>query len=310
MTRTRVLYVGGLPRSGSTLTDLLLHHLPGHVGVGELHYIWRNCVVHNGLCSCGQRFSGCDFWQRVGKAAYGGWDAVDAKHVQRLQGHIDATSAIPWLLAPRRPRRFQDRLEEYSSLLDKLYRAVIEISGAEIVVDSSKRPSMAYVLRQMPSIDLRIAHITRDPRGVAYSFSKHVPLRTGVALKEEMPRSKPRKVARRWVSVNALIAALARLGVDTVHVRYEDLVADPRHALGRILAVEGVEPAAHDFDFLTADGVVVPPTHAVAAGRIRLQTGVMPLRLDEAWRHEMPASTRRLVSAMTLASRLRYGYRS
>ena len=36
----RLLYVGGVPRSGSTLADMMIGQLPGHVGVGELYYLW------------------------------------------------------------------------------------------------------------------------------------------------------------------------------------------------------------------------------------------------------------------------------
>ncbi len=305
----KVLYVGGLPRSGSTLADLLLHHLPGHLGVGELFYLWRNCVVHDGLCSCGERFSQCDFWQAVGKEAYGGWDRVDVGEMLRLQGVVDKTSAIPLLLARRRPRSFQRALDRYTSQLEQLYRAITTVSGEDIVVDSSKRPSMAFILSSMPSIDLRVAHVVRDPRGVAFSFGKHVALDPGVALKGEMPRSSARKVARRWVTVNATVAALARTGVPLVRTRYEDLVTSPRDELQRILAIEEIALDDEGFEFLRPDGVVVPSTHSVASGRVRFQTGVVPLRVDGAWRREMAPADRRLVTCMTAMTRRKYGYR-
>jgi hypothetical protein len=303
-----VLYVGGLPRSGSTLTDLLLHHLEGHVGVGELFYLWRNCVIHDGLCACGERFSVCPFWLAVGQVAYGGWDQIDPHEAIRLQAIVDTTAAVPLLVSPWRPRRFTDALVAYTAMLSRLYLAITEVSGAGIVVDSSKRSSMAFVLRLMPDIDLRVVQVVRDPRGVAFSFDKLVPLEPGVALKEQMPRSKPRKVGRRWVTVNASVAALARFGVPLVRVRYEDLVQDPRVELERILVMEGIDPAGQDFSFLTPDGVVVPRTHAIASGRIRLQQGVVPLVADNAWRATMPARSRRLVSAITALTRRRYGY--
>ena len=50
-TSRRVLYVGGLPRSGSTLLDLLLHQLPGHVGVGEIYYLWNDSLLHDAPCA-------------------------------------------------------------------------------------------------------------------------------------------------------------------------------------------------------------------------------------------------------------------
>lgn len=304
----RVLYVGGLPRSGSTLTDLLLHHLPGHIGVGELFYLWRNCVVEDGLCSCGDRFSRCDFWQAVGDEAYGGWDNVDVADVLAWQATVDTTSAIPRMLALPRAGDFGQTLARYTEVLALLYRAIRRVSGKDVVVDSSKRPSLAFILRGMPSIALDVVQVVRDPRGVAYSFGKHVALEPGVALKAEMPRSSARKVARRWVTVNAAIASLARLGVPLVRIRYEDLVLQPERELRRVLALEHADPDAGGLDFLTPEGVVIPATHSIASGRIRLQTGVIPLRLDDAWRTAMPARDQRLVGAITALSRRRYGY--
>ncbi|MFC4783456.1 sulfotransferase [Nocardioides sp. MAHUQ-72] len=306
--RLQVLYVGGMPRSGSTLTDLMLHQLPGHVGVGELFYLWRNGLAHDGLCACSQPFSGCPFWSEVGRVAFGGWESVDAEHVMRLQEQVDRTSRIPWLLSPWRPRVFAAELEEYAGILRRLYAAIVTVSGQQVVVDSSKRPSLAYVLRSMPDVDLAVAHVVRDPRGVAFSFAKHVALPAGAALRSEMPRSTTRKVSRRWVSVNALIAGLRRVGVPVVRVRYEDLVAAPDRELRRVLALTGQDAPESTFDYVTPEGITVPRTHVVAGGRIRLASGTMPLRLDEQWQRDMPSRSRRLVEVMTAPVRWKYGY--
>jgi hypothetical protein len=304
----RVLYVGGMPRSGSTLTDLLLHQLPGHIGVGELFYLWRNGLAHDGLCACSAPFSTCPFWSEVGRVAFGGWDRIDAEHVMRLQDRVDRTARIPLLLSPRRPRRFAADLAEYTDILRRLYTAIAAVSGQDVVVDSSKRPSMAYILRTMPDVDLRVVHVVRDPRGVAFSFAKHVQLPAGAALGSEMPRSTARKVSRRWVSVNAMIAGLRRVGVPVTRIRYEDLVARPDRELRRVLDLMGEDAPQGAFDHLAVSGVPVPRTHVVAGGRIRLINGTMPLRLDEQWQHDMPDGSRRLVEVMTAPVRSRYGY--
>ncbi len=231
----RVLYVGGMPRSGSTLTDLMLHQLPDHIGIGELFYLWRNGLAHDGLCACSASFSECPFWSEVGRVAFGGWDRTDPDHVMRLQEQVDRTSRLPLLISPVRPRRFPARLEEYSEILRRLYSGIVTVSGQSVVVDSSKRPSLAYILRTMPDVDLNVVHVVRDPRGVAFSFAKHVALPAGAALRSEMPRSTTRKVSRRWVSVNLLIAGLRHLGVPVTRVRYEDLVAEPQRELRKVL---------------------------------------------------------------------------
>ena len=58
--------------------------------------------------------------------------------------------------------------------LERLYRAIAVVGDTRVIVDSSKAPSTAFVLRAMPVLDLRLVHLIRDSRGVAYSWNKKV----------------------------------------------------------------------------------------------------------------------------------------
>jgi hypothetical protein len=259
----RLLYVGGVPRSGSTLADLMIGQLPGHVGVGELYYLWTDGPRHNVCCACGAFFADCPFWREVGSKAYGGWP---------------------------------------DSLVDEM---IAETSGAQVVVDSSKRPSLAFALRRAPGVDLAVAHVVRDPRGVAYSWRKKVP--DGATHRGDMPQWSTATVSRRWITVNASIAALRRFGVRSTRVRYEDLVADPVGELTRIAALQGMHVGG--LDFLRDGGIWPAATHTIAGSRIRHSKDVLPLRLDEEWRTRLPAAQQRAVTIATSLSRWRYGYR-
>ena len=304
----QVLYVGGMPRSGSTLIDLALGQLPGHVAVGELFYLWTAGVERNLKCGCGEHFDDCPFWREVGERAFDGWGQVDLAEVNRLRARVDATRALPSLLRPGRDLDFARDLDAYSDILRRLYRAILDVSGATFVVDSSKRPSLAYVLEQAADIDLRIAHVVRDPRGVAFSWQKTVKLPEGNTAKTHMPKWSPAKTSRRWVTVNALVGRVARR-VPSVTIRYEDFVDNPRRELLRVAALTGVSDVPGALDFLTDDGLQPAAHHTVQGGRIRFQEGPITLRADEQWRREMPARDRRLVSSATWPSRTRYHYR-
>ena len=39
-------------------------------------------------------------------------------------------------------------------------------------MDASKHASLAFCLRTEPAIDLRVMHLVRDPRAVAYSWTR------------------------------------------------------------------------------------------------------------------------------------------
>jgi len=63
--RVRVVLIVGGQRSGSTLIARIIGESPGAVALGELWYLWQRSVVEDRLCGCGNRFSRCEFWQRV-----------------------------------------------------------------------------------------------------------------------------------------------------------------------------------------------------------------------------------------------------
>lgn len=305
-----VLYVCGMPRSGSTLLDLMLGQFVGHCDVGELFYLWQSGVERNFRCACGEHFDACPFWGEVGRRAYGGWSQIDVADVRALQRRVDATAKIPLIVNPGMSTAFRRDLDRYIELLTPLYRAVAEVSGARVVVDSTKRPSLAYILARAPQVDLRLVHVLRDPRGVAYSWSQVVELPEGTSTKGRMNQRSARLTARRWVTVNAMVAALGRRGVPRVTVRYEDLVRDPRGELGRIAALTAdVTGVVDPLEFLRDNEFEQAGSHAVAGGRIRMRSGPITLALDEKWRREYAPGPRRLVGAMTWPLRRRYGYR-
>jgi hypothetical protein len=229
--------------------------------------------------------------------------------VLALQAGVDRTSRVPAILAARHLPGFRRRLDEYTGILTALYAAIRTVSGAEVVVDSTKRPSLAYILRRAPGVDLRLVHVVRDPRGVVYSWTKQVRLPEGAAPQPYMNRRSPRQISRRWVTVTLMTAMLRRLGVPTVVVRYEDLVREPDAALRRIAALSTGGPEPDLSTILTSAGLRVGESHSVAGGRVRMRTGPMALRLDEEWRTALPASLRRFVSAATWPVRRRFGYR-
>jgi len=48
--------------------------------------------------------------------------------------------------------------------------------------------------------------------------------------------------------------------------------------------------------------------HTVAGNPVRMQSGPLKLRVDDAWRAAMPAGDRRLVTLLTFPLLARYGY--
>jgi hypothetical protein len=301
-----VCYLGAIGRSGSTLVSRVLGSLPGAVSVGELCWIWTYGVLRNRTCGCGQPFLECPFWTGVGQRAFGGWDGVDAGRANDLRRSVTRHRRTPELLV-RPVGRFAHDVDEYVGLLGPLYRAISAESGGAVVIDNSKQPEVALVARQARGVDLRVLHLVRRSHGVAYSWTKHV----ARADKDgrEMLRKSPAKVCAGWLSDNALFETMGRTGSPRLLVRYEDFVSAPRDATRDIAAFLDLAVTEEELPFEGPTSVRLATDHSVWGNPMRLQTGAIPLRPDEAWREGLSARDRRVVTALTWPGLLRYGYR-
>lgn len=306
----KVLYIGGYGRSGSTLLERMLGRVPGFWPVGELVHLWRRGLIGDERCGCGASFSSCPVWGRVGERAFGGWDSVDGEAMADLQREVDRNRFIPAMISPGLRPAYRESLGRYQAILEGVYGAIRDgatTGGGGVVVDSSKHASSAFLLRRVPGIDLRVVHLVRDSRGVAYSWTKQVrkPEAAGEAF---MPTHSPARSSARWLSYNLLFDVLRGTGVPTLLLRYESLVADPAAALARVVAHAGEAVPEGGFSFLGDGAVQVAPDHTVSGNPMRFQQGAIRLRLDEAWRTGLPKRQRTVVGAMTWPLQMRYGY--
>ena len=301
---TRVIYLGGLGRSGTTLLERMLGGLPGVCALGEVVHLWQRGVRDDERCACGRPFSACDFWCAVGERAFGGWDRAPLDRIIALRRQVERTRHIPRLARWHLPGDFGARVADYAYQYTRVYAAAAAHAGAAAVVDSSKHSALAFCLRWSADIDLRVVHVVRDSRGVAYSWTKTVP--RPEAAGAEMTRYRPGRAALLWNAHNAAFGLLRRTGIPVYRLRYEELLADPAGSLRAVAEFAGLDPGPMDF---FGDGTVrLGTSHSAAGNPMRFATGEVPLRHDDAWRAELPPRQRRLVAALTAPLLNAYGY--
>ncbi|MFI7598584.1 sulfotransferase family protein [Actinoplanes sp. NPDC049681] len=303
----RVVYLGGLGRSGTTLVERLLGELPSVCALGEIVHLWQRDIRDNERCGCGARFAACTFWRRVGEQAYGGWQNVDVDRVHALRDTVERTRFIPRLAAAQLPPAQLADVREYASFYARIYAAAAEVSGASVVVDSSKHSALAHVLRWAEDVDLRVVHVVRDARGVAYSWTKTV-ARPETDGSEEMTRYSPGRSALLWNAHNAAFGLLARRGVPVRRIRYEQFLTDPRGTLRELADHAGVPVTDGDLSFLGDGYADLRVGHSAAGNPMRFTVGRLPLRRDDAWVRALPGNQRRLVGAVCAPMLRAYGY--
>lgn len=307
--RTKVLFLGGVGRSGTTLIERVLGEVPGVSPLGEVVHLWERGLERDERCGCGEAFSACPFWQAVGAAAFGGWHTVDPQRLRTLRARVDRARMVPRLVRRPLPADLHADVQEYASYYARLYAAVASHTGDGVVIDSSKQVSLAFCLAHSPDIDLVVARCVRDSRGVAYSWTKHVSRPEAGVEQTHMPRYSPMTVSLIWDLHNAEFPLLARLQVPLTTLRYEDFIRRPRQVASKLLGFAGVDVPEDGMPFLDDDGAwLQQPAHTVSGNPIRFQTGRLDFRHDDAWRRQFPVAQQRLVTAVTAASLRRYGY--
>ncbi|WP_010147530.1 sulfotransferase domain-containing protein [Serinicoccus profundi] len=296
---TRVLFISGVGRSGSTLIERTLGTDPRFVVLGEVTHLWERSLQMDELCGCGLPFSECPFWTEVGQRAFGGWDTLDAAQIVATRARLDRVSRTPRLLLGLGGRRYRKDVQRYGALYAQIYRAAAEVNGADVVVDSSKQPSIPYVLTHQDALDVRILHCVRDSRAVAYSWTKTVDRpEAQVESFGTMTRYSPSKLSLVWIAHNVSSLASRLTGQPVTTLRYEDWVRAPRAATADILRACDLEPTP--VDAITDTAVTLVTNHTCSGNPLRFRTGEVRIRLDERWREDLPTSSNRLVTAMTL----------
>ncbi len=297
---TPVLYVAGAGRSGSTLLEMILGNLPDFFSIGEARYFWEYWHEADRLCGCGQPLQTCEFWSRVRARL-----AVDETQVAQMAqwaNQYDRTRHLP--LIAGRNGRFWPPL--FVTATDALYRAIQAESGAKWIVDSSKVPSHLYLLTQIPNLDLRILHLVRDGRAVAYSWNKRQKKESGSQNQQTMPGKSLLKALIVWMIENWFAQLPAAQATYYTKLRYEDLVHAPATQLKQALSQLGW--AGIDVTYLNEPSFFVHPTHSVGGNPLRFAHKEIHIRADRVWQEQMPLWQRVSLGLFALPMLRRYGY--
>jgi hypothetical protein len=306
----KVAYIGGTGRSGSTLLDLMLGALPGFVAVGELARLWDRGLRENVLCGCREHFLDCPFWGAVGESAFGGWSTLGSDELVALRPpHIARVRHFPQLLAPRlRTPELTAGLRRYADRTTAVYRAIADVSGCRVVVDSSKSVGHAFLLARLPGLDARVIHLVRDSRGVAHSWQRLVVRPEIVGERATLNIWSPTRASVEWLAQNGSYHFVPLLGIPCLRVRYETLVRSPRSEFERLLRHLDERVDASALEFLDRRELPAHANHTLSGNPLRFQRGELPLRIDDEWRLRMSRGDRAKVLALTWPLLAAYGY--
>jgi Sulfotransferase family len=309
----RVLYVLGIYHSGTTLLGNLAGQLDGFFSVGELRSFWRKATLPNARCGCGTRLSECAVWSPILRSVLGQGEEREALARDMWQCQREVVHEVhTWLRVPSLLRKRANELQagtplaRYAEGLERLYRAIAQETGAEVIVDSSKEPTDAALLLLMPGIQTTFVQIIRDPRGMVNSILRFRDDGQPV-VERRLPQSM--YAALSWSLGNMAAAAVRRSAgpARSTLLRYEDFIDEPGETIEALAKMAG-RPA--QLPVSTEPGTVtMQQVHTVGGNNNRFRTGTVQLREDTTWRSQLHPLNRAAVTAVCAPLMSRYGYR-
>jgi hypothetical protein len=161
-----------------------------------------------------------------------------------------------------------------------LFRAISDVSGKKIIVDSSKMPRRLNHLLQLEELNVYPVHLVRKPEGqISSVIGRHGLMKSIVYY--EVVHAQVRRILRR---------------VSHSIVTYEDLVNDPQSTLQGILEPIGLEFDPRQLRWAEQE------KHSFAGNHARFQAK-SELVLDETWKDKLNPAQRLLIDLGTVYSR-------
>jgi hypothetical protein len=319
-----VAYLLAASHSGSTLLAMLLASHPDVCTTGELKATSLGDPARY-RCSCGALIRECSFWNGVEARMAARGLPFD---ITRAETHISAgaTPYVQKLLQPlvRGPAlealrgvglglspSWHRRLAQFHALNESLVRSVCDMTGARVVVDSSKVGIRLKYLLRNPGLDVRVIRVIRDGRAVALTYTDPANFADasaphlrggGDGQSRERERLSPLDAAHEWRRSNEEAAAVIA-GLDPsrhITVTYEDVCADTGGALNRLWNFLGLRP------YTFGRGWRARNQHVIGNG-MRLDS-TEEVTLDERWKTALPPSALEIFEAEAGPLNRRLGY--
>lgn len=304
----KVLFTVGKGRSGSTLFGSLLGAVDGMFNGGELRRLWEWGLTHGYLCGCGVPVPECPFWREVLARLEETGPVPAPERAAELTRRVTSWWNVHTLVGePRRALRRWRGAEDWTALMRRLYEAVADVTGAGVVVDTTKVPVNPVLLGPRVGIDVYVVQLVRDPRAVTHSWKRHKEW-TDREEGGEMPRYGAVYTGGGWLLRNGA-SELARRRLPrerSMTLRYEDLMDGPRPSTDRVLELVGMAGATTPFtDERTVE---LPMNHAVAGNPDRVGRREVTIREDVEWRERIGRRDALVTTVLAAPLLRRYGY--
>lgn len=161
-----LIYIIASGRSGSTLIERAISSSARVVALGEVHQLWR-LPLEEVLCSCGCRTNECPFWTELFRTLK--LTDSELKRLLTLEQRVVRNTFLASKLFNLDRIGSDPEVREFLGWQERIFAEARRISGAQIVVDSSKAGPRGWILASGQSP--LFLHLRRDASAVLHSWS-------------------------------------------------------------------------------------------------------------------------------------------
>lgn len=232
--------------SGATLLCLLLGHHSKIATVGETNGIIKDDDPEKYYCSCGKLIKRCPFWIKISAImkqkgfdfdvasfntdfGFGGYWLVRRLRMCSFRNNtLDEIRDCIFLGIKKEYDQLKNRIDRNEALVE----SVLEVTGKNIFVDSSKDRQKFRFFERHSRFDVRHIFLVRDVRGFVLSFMNR------------FPSWDTEGSAKLWVKENKKYERLFKTIPESkvLRIKYEDLCLDTANTLKKAFLFCGVKP--------------------------------------------------------------------
>ncbi|MBR9863784.1 MAG: sulfotransferase [Rhodobacteraceae bacterium] len=299
---TKVVFIAGAGRSGSTFLSQLLSQNEDCQNVGQIRHLAAS-MNKNWQCSCGQTLPLCGYWGKVADcmAQHHGSSAMEELRDGFAAFQKASNEIKDWSDAAARSD-IRAAHAGFLELLVSLYRFASAEAQNRVLIDSSKIPNLALALQLTGEIELHILNLVRDPRAVVVSWSKLV-------NKPEVLRQR----ARNWNKRVKRMQELEQLaGNAYLQLKYEDFASAPKMVLEQIQAWAGLAQNTSFFTGLQSAEISWERTHLFPPANeevLQKQATKIEIRPASSWKSDAHAEVRQIAEKVNFPKAAQLGYR-
>ncbi len=170
MSEKKIVFIIGLPYSGSTLLALALGNSDNVINLGEVTYIEKDYNV-NKKCFCGNALKDCLFWKSVVKRL----EENESGIYYNFTGEYKINKVYRYLSKVQRCDLYcfnKSKVDQYRRKYGLLYSVAFDVSNASAIIDSSKSNLLVKAFLGTTDFDINVIWLKRDFQSVYFSKIK------------------------------------------------------------------------------------------------------------------------------------------